>query len=128
MTKSTKALRERHQEAERSLSLKYEPIVKNRRFAIVYLLSKCANNNKSLNFSKLLKQLSMHPEIFVINKSDFSRVLDIELAIANISGIPFVPHGDKLEPQTRLNLKKLSEGAPNNLIKTLDSIYEKVCD
>lgn len=126
MTKSTKALRERNQEDVRSLTLKFEPIIKNRRFAIIYSLAKKSEKNGNLNYRKLIQELIKYPELFVVDKKAFDKVMDRELKIANVAGIPFERKGDLLIPMTNLNIIHLKLGAPNPLIKTLDQILEKI--
>jgi len=126
MTKSTKALRERNQEEERRLTLKYEPIITNRRFALVYGLAKKSEINQKLNFEKYLKELKKYPNLFVVNAEDFERVMEIELDICSVCGIPYTRDKADLIPLTRLDLKELSTGAPLSLIKTLDQIISKI--
>ena len=126
MTKSTKALRERNQEAERLMTLKLEPIINNRRFAIVYCLAVKSNSNQNLDIKKLVKALQKYPEIFVINKSEFDEVLEKELDIAKISGMPFERDGNILVPLTKVDLNTLTRGVPEPLIKTLSSITKEI--
>jgi len=126
MTKSTKALRERNQEEERIITLKYEPIITNRRFALVYGLAKKSEKNQTLNFSGYLKELSKYPELFVVNQKDFERAMEIELSICSVCGIPFTRDKFDLTPLTLLDIKELSSGAPLSLIKILDQIIMKI--
>ena len=126
MTKSTKALRERNQEEERNITLKYEPIINNRRFAIVYGLAKKSEVNQILNFDKFLIELKRYPDLFVVNKDNFEEIMDKELEIANVSGIPYEREKDKLVPLTELNITHLKVGAPQSIIKALDKIISKI--
>tara|TARA_Y100000310_G_C20688483_1_gene820670 strand:- start:2579 stop:3754 length:1176 start_codon:yes stop_codon:yes gene_type:complete len=126
MTKSTKALRERNQEAERSITLKYEPIINNRRFAIVYSLAKKSDKDENLNFKKLIVELEKYPHLFVVNKNEFEEVMEKELGIANICGIPFIREKGILKPLTKINLDVLKTGALGSLISTLDNIISKI--
>lgn len=126
MTKSTKALRERNQEDVRSLTLKFEPIIKNRRFAIVYCLAKKSEKNENLNYENLIQELIKYPELFVVDKKTFDKVMDQELKIANVAGIPFERKDDMLIPMTRLNLRHLEMGVPKSVIKALDNILKKI--
>lgn len=126
MTKSTKALRERNQEEERTLTLKYEPIINNRRFAIVYGLAKKSEVNQIFDFDKFLMELKKYPDLFVVNKDDFEEIMDKELEIANVSGIPYEREKGKLAPLTKLNLTNLKVGAPQSIINTLDKIISRI--
>lgn len=126
MTKTTRALRERNQEAVRNLSLQYEEILKNRRFAIVYLLAKCAENNRKLDFEEAIQELKKYQELFVINNNEFRQIMYVELGIAPVSGIPFRSENGMLTPLTKLNFEKLCKGTPEKLIEVLDEIYERV--
>lgn len=126
MTKSTKALRERNQEAERSITLKYEPVINNRRFAIVYSLAKESDNDTNLNLKKLIKELEKYPSLFVVDKNEFEEVMEKELGIANICGIPFIREKDILKPLTKINIEILKTGAPDSLITKLNEIISKI--
>ena len=127
MTKSTKSLREKHQEDIRSLSLQYENIIKNRRFAVVYLLAKCSKQDKNLNFERTINELKKFPKLFVIDLEEFDRIMYVELNITSVSGLPY-KLGEKklLQPLTYINMNELCKGAPNSLIQTLDDIYPKL--
>ena len=126
MTKSTKALRERNQESERSLTLKYEPIINNRRFAIVYVLAKKSNSNENLDFNKFVSELKKYPNLFVVSAEDFSDVMEKELEIAIICGMPYKRQKDILSPITKIDLEVLKVGAPDSLINTLDDIIKRI--
>ena len=126
MTKSTKALRERNQEEERTITLKYEPIITNRRFALIYGLAKKSEGNQRLNIRDYLAELKKYSDLFVVNSSDFERVMEIELDICGVCGIPYNRDKFELTPLTLLDIKELSVGAPGSLIKILDQIITKV--
>ena len=126
MTKSTRSLRERNQELVRNTSLQFESIIKNRRFAIVYLLAKASENEKKVNLTELINHLKIYPDLFVINTNDFDNVISTELEIAQVAGIPYEYNNNILKPLTKVNIVKLSIGAPSPLISTLDNIYPKI--
>jgi len=126
MTKSTKALRERNQEEERTITLKYEPIITNRRFALIYGLAKKSEKNQNLNIQNYLTELKKYPNLFVVNSNDFERVMEIELDICSVCGIPYKRNNFELTPLTLLDINELSVGAPASLIKILDQIIASV--
>jgi hypothetical protein len=126
MTKSTKALRERHQETQRNVTLELEDIIKNRRFAICYLLASASEHNSGVDFDKMVKGLASHRSFFVIEGRKLAQVIQSELKIAFITGIPFYERNRVLYPLTRLNMRELTWGAPQNLIEALQKISTKV--
>ncbi len=126
LTKSVKSLRERGQQITRSMSLQYDGIVKNRRFALVYCLGQIAKEHKSMNFRKFVDLLSEHPNDFIINQNKFLEVMEKEREIAGIAGIPFTTNNGNLKPLTQINLKVLQTGAPPELIPKVQEITEKL--
>jgi len=126
MTKSTKALRERGQEDIRKISLIYEPRVKNRRFAIVYALAKCADKDLELDFSNFVTKLKIEKELFVIDDKKFEQVMSTESKIADICGIPFSYKNGKMKPLTKINIDVLKFGASSDLVKKIDSIIAQL--
>ena len=123
MTKSTKALRERGQENIRKISLKYERIIKNRRFCIVFALAKCSDLGKKLNFNNLINVMRRYPSLFVIEEIDFHNIMLEELSIAFVTGIPYTLTSENLlKPLTKLNMNVLTEGAPNEIVETVNTI------
>ena len=126
MTKSTKALRERGQEIIRESSLFHEPRVKNRRFALVYALAKCATNDSELDFTKLITNMKSEKELFVIDDKKFELVMAAESKIATICGIPFNIKNGKMKPLTKINIDVLKLGASSDLVKKVDSIIDQL--
>lgn len=123
MTKSTKALRERGQENIRKISLRYERIIKNRRFCIVFALAKCSDLGKNLNFNNLINVMRRYPSLFVIEEIDFHNIMLEELSIAFVTGIPYTLTSENLlKPLTKLNMNALTEGAPNEIVETVNTI------
>lgn len=123
MTKSTKALRERGQSTIRESSMGLEEKVKNRRIAIVYSLALASNENCGVNFQRLLTELLKYEDLFVVNPTDFIRVMSIEIDIAIVSGIPYKTKNNILEPLTRLDLDVLLEEAPKKVISAVQEAY-----
>ena len=127
MTKNTKALREKGQDRIRNATLHIESKLKNRRFALLYILALCANDNKKLNLKNLLKELLKYPDMFVINRHDFVRVMISELEQMSItSGIVFSKIEDNLIPMVSCNLNYLKCDAPEDLVDLLNKIYKNI--
>ena len=122
MTKSTRSLREKGQDEIRQNSLKFERIIKNRRFAITYVLANKAETNKTLNLRSFIKSLERYPRLFVINNNHFQKVIETELKIAVVCGIPYEYKNGNLKPLTKLNLEVLCKGADPELLEVLDKI------
>jgi len=126
MTKSTKALRERGQADIRNATLGIEEKVKNRRFAISYLLSLASEDKKALDYLKIIVTLEKHPDLFVINSSLFAGAMEQEINIAITAGIPFERKRGMIYPKTLCNLKVLKYGAPEKVVKLIEEIYTKI--
>lgn len=126
MTKSTKALRERNQEEQRGTTLELEGVIKNRRFAICYLLALASEQDSGVGFDNLVAELASYEPFFVIDKQNFARVMHSELDIAFATGIPFSEQNRVLFPLTRLNIGELTSGAPGEVIAFLQSISKNV--
>ena len=121
LTKKSEALRENNQQSIRNATLHFGPILKNRRFAILYILNNCYRNGTVLSITGLVSFFKKYPEYFVINDSDLSRTLQIELKIAYCAGIPYIQNGDKLKPMVGMNLDELTINAPLELIKLIEN-------
>lgn len=108
LTKLTRALRENNQEKIRKATIQFESIIKNRRFAIIYLLNESHLLGKLLSYSRLVKFLQGYPELFVINNDDYDLIINKELKIASLSGIPFKAidnNGIFLKPLVSINIR-----------------------
>jgi len=119
LTKNTGALRENNQEKIRALTLSIEHIIKNRRYAIVYILNRSFELKKDLDFSLFLNYLKGFPEKFIISDESFEEVMYSELDVSFIVGIPFILKSNKIHPLTGVNIDELSVGAPKDLNETL---------
>lgn len=123
LTKLTRALRENGQAPVREVTMRYENRIKNRRFAIIYLLNEAYKNQTFLDFEALLSLMLSNPEMFVISNDSFREVLLSELHIANVTGIPFFACTEegkmRLFPKLGVSIDELSIGAPSSLIKLL---------
>ena len=130
LTKDIKALRENGQKSSRQKTMECAHIIRNRRYAILYTLNFCFENNYLLNFDKLIQEMKKYEEYFVINKSDFNSIMTVELEIAFAAGIPYELIGDNLlKPVTGLNVEILNYGAPEDLVNLIDkriknNVYE----
>ena len=75
---------------------------------------------KSTDFTK------KYPDLFVVSADDFSDVMEMELEITNICGVPYKRKNDILIPITKIDADVLKVGAPDSLIATLDDIIKRV--
>ncbi len=127
LTKNVRALREHRQEVLRQETMKCDDVIKNRRLAILYSLNKAFQENKLLNLESLKEKLFVKPEWFVVSKEDFNEVIDVEIEIAFIAGIPFeVESGKYLKPITGLKESVLIANAPSQVISYLSSLVEEI--
>lgn len=120
LTKNIGALRENNQKNIRDLTLKFEPKIQNRRFAICYLLNEAFKKKKLLSFTKMIEFLSNY-DLFIIDKESFYYTMSEEINIAFIAGIPFDNiDGDNLKPLVGLNIDELTLNAPMEVINALN--------
>ena len=123
LTKSTPSLREKGQKIQREATMLYEDKIKNRRFAILYILNEVHKTRENVLFGSLLTFFQNHPDLFVITDKNLSAVIQSELEIANIAGIPYdiVCVDDKIyiKPLTGLNMEELAKDAPAEIIDIL---------
>ena len=117
--KDVDSLREKGQEQIRNETKKVMGKIKNRRFAIIYLLNVAYKKKKNLDFSKLIAFLEKHPSQFVIDGKAFRKVMTQELSIAFAAGIPFSLDGTEMKPLNGVSEAELNKGAPAELIEIL---------
>lgn len=123
LTKNIGALRENNQQDIRELTMKLEPKIQNRRFAILYFLNKAFLNKTNLSLTKLVNFMLLHEDIFVIEKNNIYDTMCEEINIAFISGIPFsIENGDELKPHTGINIVELTINAPSELLTIIKEI------
>lgn len=126
LTKDSKALRENWQALSRQQTMEYTDIIRNRRFAIVYILHKSFIKDCLLNFENLIKELSKFPKFFIINIDEFYSVMHIELWIAQMCWITFeVIDWKYLKPLTWVDLEVLTQDAPLDVLNILDNWINK---
>ena len=141
MTKDPTALREngKKEKLVREATIMYDPMVKNRRFAIVYALATSTKVNFENFYQELLNDNdsipTKHPKFiekdgqipyFVFDQKNFRQILKEELPIATLSGLPFQFTNGIMTPLTKVNVKILKIGAPPELISKLDKIIKKI--
>lgn len=128
LTKLNSGLRERGMSAVREATMKYESVIKNRRFAIIYLLNKAYIGQTCLPFNLLIDLFEAYPEAFVISEHGLREVVEAEIEIAFMAGIPYIMSFGEYEedvmlrPVNGLNMQEASIGAPEGLIDILDSV------
>lgn len=69
LTKMTAALRENNLADVRRATMQYEPVIRNRRLAILYFLQKSYESKKKLNFNNLITFFEKYDDDFVVDYS-----------------------------------------------------------
>lgn len=132
LVKEGKSLRENGIQAIREATLSSESIIKQRRFVIVDLLNRASQINSSIDLMSLYSAMAeFKNQIFVEeDESKHLLILQSELDIANLAGIPFDIINDEgkimLKPLTEINENELRQGAPEEAIELADLIWEKI--
>lgn len=123
LTKMNFCLRENGMMSVRDATRYYEEKIKNRRFAILYLLNLAYENETTIALNQIISIMREHPDLFVVSDLDLETTISTEIEIAFMAGIPFVIRiingENRLQPLYGLNIKELKEGAPKVLIDTL---------
>ena len=119
LIKDVNALREKGQEQIRNETKKLVDKIRNRRFAIIYLLNESFKNSVELDFRKMIDFLERYPLFFVINERAFRKIMTQELSIAFAAGIPFTLNETKMHPLNGVNAAELTKGAPQELLEIL---------
>lgn len=127
LTKMNFCLRENGMMSVREATRYYEEIIKNRRFAILYLLNMAYENETAIAVDEIIEIMRANPNLFVVSDYDLEETINTEIEIAFMAGIPFVLRiingQSRLQPIKGLNIKELEVGAPQKLINTLNE-YE----
>lgn len=124
LTKMNFCLRENGQSIVRDATRYYETKIKNRRFAILFLLNLAFENHTALALSDIIETLLGDKDMFVVSEEDLEETISTEIEIAFMAGIPYVQiemNGKwYLQPTKGLNMKELETGAPQNVINYLN--------
>lgn len=122
LTKNIGALRENNQKESREITMQMEAKIKNRRFAILYSLNQAFSKKVAVNLESLIRFLILYEDEFIVDKTSFQKVMNIELSIAYMAGIPFLLQKDKtLIPLTGLNLSELNLNVPTRILNIVKS-------
>ena len=124
LTKMNFCLRENGQSVVREATMYYETIIKNRRFAILFLLNLAFENNTAVALSDIIEVMKEDKSKFVVSEEDLEETISTEIEIAFMAGIPYVGRYMNgklyLQPTKGLNLKELEVGAPQDVINFLN--------
>lgn len=125
LTKLNSALRENGQSLVREATMLFEEKIKNRRFAILFLLNLAYENKTEISIADIITVLRSNPQKFVVYDNGLEETISNEIEIAFMAGIPYVIHYHSsdcyLRPLKGLNIKELSIGAPQDVIDYLKS-------
>ena len=124
LTKMNFCLRENGQSVVREATMYYETKIKNRRFAILFLLNLAFQNNTAIALSDIIDVIKDDKDKFVVSEENLEETISTEIEIAFMAGIPYVGRYMNgklyLQPIKGLNLKELEEGAPQEVINFLN--------
>ncbi len=124
LTKMNFCLRENGQSIVREATMYYETIIKNRRFAILFLLNLAFQNNTAVALSDIIDVMKEDKDKFVVSEEDLEETISTEIEIAFMAGIPYVGRYINgklyLQPTKGLNLEELEIGAPLDVINFLN--------
>lgn len=124
LTKMNFCLRENGMMTVREATRYYEGIIKNRRFAILYLLNKAYEHRTTIAVDEIIQLMRDHPNLFVVSDDDIEETIKAEIEIAFMAGIPYVLRivngQNRLQPLKGLNMQEMQIGAPQALINTLN--------
>ena len=124
LTKNVGSLRENNQSVQREITMQLDALVKNRRLAICWALSKSAEMNRPLVVSDLTNILCKEPTLFVVSEEEMSSTILQECMIAFAAGIPYAVGKDgSLEAFCSIDLEVLSQGAPIGVIDFLEKSF-----
>ncbi len=123
LTKNTGALRENNQEKVREITLSVEHKIQNRRLAIILALNSAYQKGATLDLDELILELKKYPDYFVIDNSSFENIMEDEVKIGFVVGLPFSFTDDgKLKPLTSVDISELTLNAPSKLVDLIKSI------
>ena len=123
--KDVRSLRENGGEVLREATMQHNEKIINRRFVFTYVLNKCSQQNKHLDFETLVEYMKQHKEHFFTPNNDAYSIMSSESQIADFAGIPFDIINDKLYPLTTINESILCENASEEIISLANKIALK---
>ena len=124
LTKMNFCLRENGQSVVREATMFFEAKIKNRRFAILFLLNLAFQNKTAISLGDIIDVLKEDKDKFVVSEEDLEETISTEIEIAFMAGIPFIRRYMNgklyLQPTKGLNLDELEVGAPQDVINFLN--------
>lgn len=125
LTKLNSALRENGQSLVREATMMFEERIKNRRFAILYLLNLAFDNDAEISIDDIMSVMRSKPSTYIVSDDNLEETINNEIEIAYMAGIPYSIHyrGTTcyLHPLKGLNVAELAVGAPQEVINDLKS-------
>ena len=115
LAKNSKALRENNQSNIREATMLFDAKIKNRRLAILYLIS----TNSSIGFKRINDFIAKRPDLYVVDADDLERVLSVEIEITNSAGLLCSVANGSIKKLNSINLNELEQGAPSNVLHDL---------
>ncbi len=123
LIKKISCLRENGQDIVREATSDFEAIIKNRRFAIIYILNKAFINGEELSFNELIQFFRKHPKYFIASDCCLEETIATEIEIAFMAGIPYSINSRNsqiyIKPQQGINIEELQIGVPKEILNVL---------
>ncbi len=124
LNKNVGSIRENGSKTIRDLTIKYNDIILNRRFMLLYALNKASQLKKDLSLEKLITAMEKYYDNFFLPESDIFNIMQSEADIAAIAGIPFKFNEESLSliPQSTINEEILISDAPDEILNIANII------
>ena len=126
LNKNVGSLRENNSTDIRNITLQYNSIVLNRRFALIYILNYAKLHSINISFEKLHDILTQYNETFFLPNSDTWDILQSELNICPLAGLMIIVSEDKINILNNVNTEILSSNAPSDIVDLCKEIVKKI--
>ena len=128
LNKNVGSIRENGSKEIRDLTMKYNNIILNRRFMLLYALNEASQLNKDLSLEKLIISMEKYYNHFFLPQSDTFNIMQSEANIATIAGIPFNVDEQSLSltPKSIINKEVLVYDAPDEITNIANSIVGEI--
>lgn len=126
LNKNVGSLRERNSEEIRELTLRYNHIVLNRRFALIYLLNNAYNSSTEVSLQSIHNVLLKYSNEFFLPNSNTLDIIQTEINICPLAGLMINVSPSSIKVLNPINLDILSAEAPADIIKICKEMIVKL--